>query len=423
MSTFTAATDELLADMIRRARQRVVFISPGVTEKVAEALGKRFLDEGTLSLTVILDADPEVYRHGYGTMEGISALRKYADQYGGSLRCQPGVRIGILIADDQTLIYAPTPQSIEGGPQTAETPNAVLLPTSSNSTIAEAAGASDSTLPLDGEIGKKALTPQDIKAVEENLRRTPPAPFDLARQAKVFSSILQYVEFEVSHYKFSRKEATIPPDLLGLGDDDGLKNQWRNSVRVLDSDDLKVKLTIETTKGPHEDSVDQEYLEKERKKIETEFLIPLPDYGNVLFRNRQADFEQRKDAFLALLEKYHETLTKEIDGKLKEVVKRIANDLAPRVIQNPPRSYRLHTSSPTEENIKAFLKSDIEKALSSSALFQKPQVRCVVKDISYQSFKNNEFCKKLHTALRKRKIPEEVMKDIFREYLAVLEKQ
>jgi len=423
MSTFAAATDHLLAGMIQQARQRIVFISPGVTEAVAEALGKRFSEEGMLSLTIILDADPEVYRLGYGTMEGISALRKYADQFGGTLRCQPGVRIGVLISDEQTLIFSPTPLLIEEGPKGSETPNAILLATQSNSAIAEAAGASDTSLPLDGEIGKNALTPQDIKAVEDDLTRLPPAPFDLERQAKVFSSKLQYVDFEVSHYKFSKKEATIPSELLGLGDDDDLREQWRNNVRVLGPDALRVTLTIDTKNGPREVSVDQKFLERERKKIEEDFIVTLPGYGALLFRDRQKDFEQRKDAFLSLLEKYHEILLKEIEEKLKKAAEGIANNLAPRVIQNPPARYRFLTPNPTAQDILSFLKSDIEKALEGSTLFKKPLVRCVFKDISYQSFKNDQFRERLYAALKKRNIPERALNDIFRESLAVLEKK
>ncbi len=423
MSTFTAATDDLLAEMIQRARRRIVFIAPGITEKVADALGRRFPDEGKLSLTVILDADPEVYRLGYGTMEGLSALRVHADQYGGTLRCQPGVRIGVLIADEQTLIYAPTPQLIEEGSTASETPNAILIPTGTNSTIAAAAGASDSALPLDGEIGKKALTPQEIKAVEEDLTRVPPAPFDLARQAMVFSSKLQYVDFEVSHYKFSNKKAPIPAELLGLGNDDDLLTQWNSTVNFLDSEALTVTLALDTEHGPRKVSVDQKYLEREREKIEREFLVILPGYGAMIFKERQKDFEQRKDAFLLLLEKYHETLLKEIDNKLKERVDSITNNLVPRVIQNPPKRYCLHNSKPSEQDIRSFLMADIKKALAGVVLFKKPQVKYVFKEISYQSFKNTQFCEKLKTALQRRNIPEQVMKSIFRESLAVLEKK
>jgi hypothetical protein len=112
--TFTAATDELLIEMIGKARHRIVFIAPGVTEKVAEALGHRFSQEDKLRIEVILDADPEVYRLGF-TVEGITKLKSQAQTQHVGLRHQPGIRIAILIADEKALIYAPTPQLVEAG--------------------------------------------------------------------------------------------------------------------------------------------------------------------------------------------------------------------------------------------------------------------------------------------------------------------
>ena len=38
MQTFTAVTDQSLADIIARARSRVVMVTPGLTEVVADAI-------------------------------------------------------------------------------------------------------------------------------------------------------------------------------------------------------------------------------------------------------------------------------------------------------------------------------------------------------------------------------------------------
>src|SRR5262245_29535954 len=109
--------------MIGKARQRIVFIAPGVTEKVAEALGRLLSQEDKLRIEVILDADPEVYRFGFGTVEGITKLKSQAQAQQFPLRHQPGIRIGILIADEKALIYAPTPELMEAGSTSAEKPN------------------------------------------------------------------------------------------------------------------------------------------------------------------------------------------------------------------------------------------------------------------------------------------------------------
>jgi hypothetical protein len=92
--TFDVASDANLVDLIRRARRRLVVICPGVTEAVGGALAAR-LDEGFEGATIILDADPEVYRLGYGTVAGFDRVREAAGRNLNDLRVQSGVRIGI----------------------------------------------------------------------------------------------------------------------------------------------------------------------------------------------------------------------------------------------------------------------------------------------------------------------------------------
>lgn len=274
--TFTAATEELLIELIGKARQRIVFVAPGVTEKVANALGHCFSQEDKLRIEVVLDADPEVYRLGFGTVEGITKLKSHADANHFPLRHQAGIRLGILISDDKTLIYAPTPQLIEAGSTSAEKPNAVLLDGGDTSSIAKAAGAGPDALPMSGEIGKGSLTPQQLQAVTDDLKRNPPKPFDLARQANVFSSQLQYVEFHVDNYKLTNMLAPIPTDLLGLAGDEDLERRWTSRFRLFDAESSSVALTKPAPTGPKQIRVNQKYLEDQKRDWKGIFSFPSP---------------------------------------------------------------------------------------------------------------------------------------------------
>lgn len=64
MGTFTTSTDASLIALIKGARNRLAIIAPALTTPVAKALAERMVDLSSLSLTVILDADAEVYRMG-----------------------------------------------------------------------------------------------------------------------------------------------------------------------------------------------------------------------------------------------------------------------------------------------------------------------------------------------------------------------
>jgi len=93
--------------------------SPALSQAVAEALVGRVADLRGLSLTVILDADPQAYRIGYGEVIALEVLCNAAAAASFRLRLrlrlQPGVRIGLVVSDDQTLVYAPVSASIEAG--------------------------------------------------------------------------------------------------------------------------------------------------------------------------------------------------------------------------------------------------------------------------------------------------------------------
>ena len=150
--TFTVVNDEVLESCILEAHHKIVYVAPGVSTVVAQALVSRFRDIGQLAITLILDVDPEVYRLGYGDSEGLDLIKSLADENMLELRKQAGVRIGLLIVDDTTLIYAPTPRLIEAGSVQPEKPNAIFLEGTPDA-IDHACASGSESLPLEAEIG------------------------------------------------------------------------------------------------------------------------------------------------------------------------------------------------------------------------------------------------------------------------------
>ena len=417
--TFTVATDEALSELILQARERILFIAPGITEPVATALAARLAD-ASLSITVILDSDPEVYRLGFGTPEGLATLKTQFDANQFGLRCQPGIRIGVLVADDKTLIYSPVPQLIEAGSISVAKPNALFLEGATATKLSEAAGATQNTRPSDGEIGKNALTPQDVEAIKKNIDENPPEPFDLTQKARVYSSRLQYVEFTVEKYQLTKQTVPIPAYLMGLAGD--MQDRWRNNLRVMDMEATAVTLEILDSKGNKQQiSVDQKYLDTERKKIEQRFLIPVLGFGSVMFKNQQKEFESATDAFNALLTRYFQKLEEQLGESLLDLVFSVVDRLLPSVKANPPEQYK-RFGTPTDTDLAALLQRDIEEAISVKTLLKEPKIKKVYKDIAYQSVKSDDFQQRLSDALTRAKVPPSTIADIFRETTAVLEK-
>ena len=70
--------------------------------------------------------------------------------------------MGLLVVDDDLIIWAPTALSVERAP-TGEQPNGVLLTGTAVTDIEAAVGAdSSSVLPDQAEIGRKPMTPEEL---------------------------------------------------------------------------------------------------------------------------------------------------------------------------------------------------------------------------------------------------------------------
>jgi hypothetical protein len=146
-------------------------------------------------------------------------------------RVQNGVRIGVVISDDITMIFSAIPLLIEAGSTSVEKPNAVILSGVATDRLADAAGAGSAEFAETQEIGTQALTPAAVKAVKQDLKANPPQPFDIARALRVFSSKVQYVELEVTNYRFSSRQIQLSPQLLDVTDD-LLKKKMSSRIRV-----------------------------------------------------------------------------------------------------------------------------------------------------------------------------------------------
>src|SRR5262249_57649048 len=125
-----------------------------------------------------------------------------------------GVRIGVIVADDTTMVYSPVSKNIEAGSTSAEKPNAIVLSGVAAERIAAATGSHRSNDAHAAEIGSSALQPAKVQAMQADLKANPPKPFDITRKLNVFASKVQYVEFSASNYRLTTSQTPLPPDLV-----------------------------------------------------------------------------------------------------------------------------------------------------------------------------------------------------------------
>lgn len=437
-TTFTVVNDETLSAAISATTETLVYVAPGITKPIVDALASRLDSQPHLLCTLILDLDPEVYRLGYGTEEGLLALQALAARQQIELRQQEGLRIGLLITDGQTLLYSPTPLLIEAGSVSASKPNAVVLSARSDSTAAlmracAANGASSDTTPLPqhAEIGQAPATPQKVDDSVQALRNLPPKKFDVARIERVFESKIQFVELEVTGYRLSTKKVSIPNDLL-VGEDSALKEKLKNSFTLLQGDQLlKVEIPdFDKDLNPLNDETGQPKkvvwseleLEKQRKALYEDFLINVPRFGQVIMRSRRNAF----DARIARLEKQIEAFKSAVEERLGEAVLdsigELAKTLLPRIRENRPARYSklMSENNPSDQDLLNMIEYDLERAFGGVSELFNPELRCIYKDVTYESIQDKNFKQLLSDAMRKAG-GEAVIRQLFREFDAAPE--
>ena len=416
--TFTVASDDTLIRLIEKARTRLAVIAPALTKKVAEALVRRLQDLDGLRLTVVLDADPEVYRLGYGDPEALKFIRAATSEQLLDLREQPGVRIGAVICDDTTIVFAPVSLNIEAGSTTEEKPNAIVLSGPATESVAEAAGAAEGAT----EIGNQELQIERVEKMEADLKANPPKPFDIARRLNVFASRVQYVEFKVSNYRLSKRQIRLPDDFLNVDDAD-LKEQISSRIRLPIDLIGKVEISINTDGTEETLEVDEKCLERERKSIEDDFTYSLAHHGRVILKEDRTTFDKRTKRFKAIIESYHAALKISLEEARKRFTEKLRTEFtASWKFKAPPRFERWRIK-PTSENIRSEIDKLAGKVFDEAVSFNPPQMRVNYKDIAFENVRDLDFVANLRKVMEKRDVPDQILISLFETGQAVPEAQ
>lgn len=418
--TFTVVNDKTLCEAIDATEQSLVYVAPGITKPVVEAIGASLRSKPHLQVTAIIDLDPEVYRLGFGTEEGLLALQDLAGQQHFALRQQQGLRVGLLVTDQRTLVYSPTPLLIEAGSTSEEKPNAIVISRDAEPTAAllhacgaPSAGNTGTPPPQQAEVGRMPATPTAVKASLASLTEVPPKKFSVARIERVYESKIQFVELELTGYRLSAKRVNIPNDLL-VGEEKAFKERLKNSFLLLQGEQtIKVHIpafdaqTAEPKPAENGGQAPTEEwseatLEEQRKALYDEFLINVPRFGHVIMRRNRPDFDKRLKLLEAQIKAFNTAIQRELAGKLTDAVKALAQTLLPRIRDRLPQRYKrvLPVSAAPDDLLLSILEQDLATSFGSSAEVFKPELRWVFKDVTYESISDPQFREALSKALR-----------------------
>jgi hypothetical protein len=400
--TFTTADDDSAIEMIRSARRRLAIIAPGVTTRVAKALAERMTDLPNLSLTVVVDADPEVYRMGFGDTEALTIIRDASKRTMFDLREQQGVRIGVIISDDRTLIYAPVSRNVEAGSTSAERPNAIMLSGAATETVAIASGTTPppeiqqdsvagSPTPTQ-EIGHQALSPAKVEKMEVNLKANPPRPFDLTRRLTIFVSEVQFVELRLTNAVLSSRKIKLLPHFLKF-EDVGLRHDIESTLKIPVNLSWKLDVNFESYReGDRTErlKINESDLKRERDAIERTFFYDWKGRGKIIMRKDKQQFKKELARLLKMTEAYQTALKSQFDAEQSKFRETMVKEFLEFWKTSPPDNLRrrnIMDEAAYKQNIENAADEMFEKAVTLGT----PEAKDVYKDISIEDLKDKQL--------------------------------
>lgn len=414
---FSLLTSEGIASFLEGASHSVCYVAPGIQMEPAMVLDHLAEELGPEMITVCLDFNERVLRMGYGSIEAVEILRGA----GIAVRSAPGMRTAFIIVDKEGYMFTPTALLLEAEPEKNPSPNAMRLSPdqiteilSRFSPLEKALAKANSETPEEKariEAIPDAITPDAIRndplaafkpapmvleshpvqdealaKIKKQLEQAPPAKFDVARQVRVYSAYLQYVELSLRGAAIQRHKVQIPKILHRLGDNRELENRLKTTFDLIDKDS----------------NVSSKDLEDELKEIRDTFTCTLDkEKGRVILKSNKAIFEDRISDFRKKIEKHKDRLQKTLQDHIDASKKVVIDYYIDRVIEEPPDKLRVRCLGlkPRREDAEAWLDWELSKVFPQAENLSKEIVLEVnYKDVTYETLQRPVFFEQVKKA-------------------------
>ncbi|MSR67186.1 MAG: hypothetical protein EXS24_07435 [Pedosphaera sp.] len=372
--TICRIDDEQLIEALDKAKRRMVFAAPGVSLRVATKLAAQWRRLGHEAVSVILDVDPAVCRLGYGTLEGLQHLQNTANELGGLLCHQPGLRIGIVVCDDGGLFWTPTPLLIESGAEQPARCNGVIL-SSLPKKLADELGIGPGAQ-AEQQIGLDKVPDKKVEALAADLKANPPLPFDISRPVLVFNSQVEFVEFNLEKIQLQRQEIAIPQQVMGLA---------ASNIHSLFRLDVGEELLAE-----------KEKLEHKKREIDKQFTRPMRGFGGSIIRRSQKDeFRTAVKELESALESFRAMVRQQFRAVAESNKKKLMDLLMKALKANPPEECRRFLGRPDEEeSLRKWLGGQLYDAFDKAAkVADDMRVTVRFKGVTYECLTAPDFIK------------------------------
>ncbi len=392
-SKFTALSSKKMANIITNSTKRIAVVAPGIQDEVADALIAIADRRGVANIDLVIDFSEDVFRLGYGSINAINKLK----EYGFDIRNHSGLRIGLLICDDNAWTFSPVALYIETEKDEDDLPNAVeltqyeasrLLLTVSESARKEIIQTSqDSNLVEDAkkttvEISVFPVNEKSLKEVNQNLREVPPVAFNVARQVRVFEPYLQYVEIELRGCSIQRHKIQLPKSIIGLANNRDIENRLSTSFNLIDKDS----------------KLSSKQLDDEVKALRDEFTRPLKKSDRVILKNQRTAFDKEVMRINDLIDEHKENVRIQLDAELQGSLMQLVDYYLPIVMDRPPQILlrQIPGDKPSEEEATRWLVFELSKCIpKADSLIKDMNLEFDFKDITWETLEDPSLMEKL----------------------------
>lgn len=405
IQVFQSIQDGDIVRGIRSASQRLVFVAPGVSPAVSAAL-VACLDEGKVDqIMIVLDADEDACRLGYCDALSLQSLSAAATKHRIFIRSHPGLRLGLLLADEDVLIWTPTPLMFEA-PRGATETNGIRLTPHTLSALPAALGVALDEPWEDAEIGTSELQLATIAITCAAIKAAPPAPFDVTRIARVFSTKFQFVETVLRGAELTKREIRLDSLIVNSDVPEELQSLLQTTVQpfITDADKLvKVPILFDgepayTRAGEAMTrATTQAEIHSYWSDLTAKYVINLPGFGKIIRQTDKPGFEAGKAAFEIVLKAWVDGFRLLVKADHSARVGRMVNLIEQRMTR-APENQRLER--PAIERL-------VREGLDNLRVIE-PSVKVVFKNITVESARDKEFVDVLRKA-----VPEREFKDWF----------
>jgi hypothetical protein len=400
--TFTFINNVRLCEIIGSAERHIIYAAPSIAKSVAEALCEFRVRVDDGSLRVIIDADPEPFRLGFGEPEG---LRLLADKHV-DIRRAEGLRIAVLLADKNAWVFSPTPEIIFEQPSSRinnaiqvsmDFAEQILLSIAPDIYLNSEDEILNERIVADNvvaEIGLDKITTGDLVNIDQQLKENPPQKFDATRKVRVYQGYFQFVELSLTGCRLSAHTINIPKSLLNIAEDSDLRDRVRSTCKLVDdTSEFSKKVKV---------------IEDKVKKLRDDYLRSLgPHYGNVILRKQREALDKEVKSIQAELKTLSETVQEDIEKEINNSREKLVKMLLPGFMENPSKRLMSELVTDLNEAIASeFIREQLDKEIPAvDSLIGEMLLNCNYKDVTFEMLNDRKFIEAIESKYKRTNFP------------------